>query len=147
MSSRLGEIEELKVRVRLLELGYEVAMPILPSPYDLLIRCEGNQWIKVQVKKVSHNHSQKNGHVKRIYLYTREKPYKRYRQEDVDYFIAVDDQFFYVIDYKQVHGQLLTNCNSRKQNNWSDLPKPYQPVPDLQVIDRQESLQFAVVGQ
>ena len=132
-----GIIEEERVKLKLIEFGYEVALPIFNAPYDLLVRSCDDKWLKIQIKKIQLE-TQRTKNVVRKLNIRKCGTYKtqKYEKDDVDYFIGVDGMNFYIISHAEVLGQWGTNVNSRPMNNWKDLPKPYNYVESkLEIID------------
>lgn len=143
-SNYTGDINELKVLVKLKELGYVVLKDTSnASRTDLVIRCEGNRYLNIQVKTIRITNKCPN-----LSISTsggkRDLPYSKY---DVDFFIGVSGDNFYVVPYEVAYrgnDVRVSYYPSREYfNAWSLIPAPFNKLePVLEVINNQEVMNF-----
>ncbi|AWC29103.1 group I intron-associated PD-(D/E)XK endonuclease [Bacillus cytotoxicus] len=82
-----GGCSELRVALALLNLGWEVAKPLIPEVYDLVARDPLNkQWYKIQVKTIRVRQDRDNALVVRA---TKGND-QAYTSEDCDYIAGVE---------------------------------------------------------
>lgn len=122
---RTGRQSELKVVLKLLELGYPVFESVLPNAIDVLIRCKGDRWSKIQVKTCTPT---KCGAAFPLQSCTSGNKPRGYSHRDVDYFAGVLGSSFYVIPYKRAYSDGVRSRYTIKRGDlgrWDLLPKPY----------------------
>lgn len=119
---RIGRQNELKVVVKLLSLGYQVFESVLPNAIDVLVRCAGDRWIKLQVKTVNVRGLNLSIPIQTMGQLVERHTYKR---KDVDYFVGVLKDSFYVVPYKRARaGCVKTRYSAHRSdlNRWDLLP-------------------------
>ena len=132
----------MKVKVRLLELGYEVFESMTPMEIDLVIRCRDG-FSKIQVKKVGFI-KRKGKHVKAMHLLRgcQGRKYKRYMASEIDFFIGVDGVNFHIVPFRLcsqdgMQSNSVFRVRSETLNRFDLLPDPYSAqlavVPDTQL--------------
>lgn len=109
-----------------LEHGYNLYKPILENgKIDLIAEKNGN-FIRIQIKTVSHAGNQKIIPLRKISHNMGEYKVKRYTKEDIDYFIGVDLESYniYILPVefssKYRHSISISNCD-RYKNNFEQL--------------------------
>jgi hypothetical protein len=92
-SNRAGEVAENIVSTKLLRLGYNVAEPRIPCPYDLIVDLEG-QLTKVQVKRGFNDASREDtlrvNLLGSVHKGSTEYKSVKYRQGEIDSFAVYD---------------------------------------------------------
>lgn len=143
-SSIKGLACELRVSEKLLSLGYSVFKDINShSRIDLLIRCEDDKFVKIQVKKIEtyRKSSRIVGKTFKILNMGHKNPYSKH---DLDFFIGVDDDKFYIVPY-----EIAYKDNLRRQDfyltrqffeAWELLPKPFEVIKEVTESNQEEML-------
>lgn len=134
-----GVVGELKAQAKLIGLGYDVLVPAVDElPYDLVVLGPREKMIKIQVKscvKLSPTSRKKT-----LRIMIRRSGGQRYHPHDVDFFIAVAGDLFYVIPMTKI-----LECNNKTVylpdnsdlNRWDLLPKPHwfsEAVCEVKVV-------------
>lgn len=139
-----GHIAEMKVVQKLLELGYPVLSPVMPQDRtDYWIRCEGEKYIKLQVKNARlHKYSKTFNIASRG---ERKQCSRPYTKDQVDFFIAVYGSSFYVVPFDMAYGGVSQKRFILAKSfleAWNLLPSPFsaKPIEAVEVKSRQEML-------
>ena len=119
----IGPLSEIMVVGKLLSLGYEVFRPIGAYPIDLVCRVNGNGFIKLQIKTVR-TRQRWTPIKKTIRSHRKCRPYDK---SDIDYFLAVDGNDFYIIPYDYVTSKTEVILSRDYFNRWDLLPPPFAP--------------------
>ena len=138
-----GQICELMVLQKLLELGYTVFKDVdAMSRIDFLVRCEGDIFCKIQVKKSYVDHV--GSKCLRLTSWRSNGKLRTYTADDVDFFIAVHNRSFYIIPYSATIGRRRTRYLSIYfKNKWDALPRPYKR---LKPEDNKNQMEFTLAA-
>ena len=124
-----GFTTELKCQLYLLEQGYNVSVPILPSSrYDLIVDIN-NHLYRIQIKTSSitsagFSFNCKSCHAKA----TGSNVIKPYTKDEIDFYMTIYDDNYYLIpveDCGSSHKSLSFNENAKNQHGKSTYYKNY----------------------
>lgn len=130
-----GAVSELRTKARLLDLGYQVFVPLIDLPFDVLINSRVGIYSKIQVKTCTRMSPQDRKKHFRIKIENGQG--KQYGKVDVDFFIGVQAETFYVIPIEKVLASGNRSCylpDGSDRERWDLLPPPPGEVVALVAI-------------
>ncbi|MEE8114189.1 MAG: group I intron-associated PD-(D/E)XK endonuclease [Nitrososphaerales archaeon] len=96
-SLQIGAATEIKVAAKLLELGWEVALPLdRNAPYDLVFK-QGDVWETIQIKTA---YMDAKGN--RIVDLRPTRNHRRYTKGDFDHLMCVRNDILYLIPWQKI---------------------------------------------
>lgn len=123
----LGKYCELKVALKLHELGYKTYSSLDPgSVEDFMIRVADGSWKTIQVKKAHRS----QGYLKIANSHNNTENRSHYLKDQIDYIVGVDGEDFYVFGFIPSRSNpslwsLGLICNPEYLNRFDLIPAPY----------------------
>jgi hypothetical protein len=107
-----GRISELQAIINALKDNYHVCEPVTASSYDLLISKDGVNWTRAQTKTLYYRHDKES-----YVCFAKKGKNQKYAIDEVDVFLAVNDEDVYVIP----HNGNGEHWSKNPETKWSKL--------------------------
>lgn len=145
--TREGYLIEMRVIERLLELGYRVLRDVLPqSRTDLWVMVNERKLVGIQVKKVKTYRRKDKINGKTFKILKMGKSGNPYKREDVDFFIAVDGDMFYVVPhelaYRDNESRIDFYLSHENMGRFDLIPAPR--IEDKVMVEEKQDMLFVV---